>query len=190
MSSQHSICSVTSCMFYELFEESKHALFNVVSKDHTAIHLRNTTLIEKYNYSKSQLESLPVDCTPFNGGECSIDSKFTFFFFVICLPTKHLRVLSNSFKHICAFEIELDFGSFGFWGKGKSRVLRQKPLRAKGRTNNKLNPRMASMPGFKPGPHWGEGSALATALPLLSLNNMRCDCLVEGELLYIDVWLF
>ena len=69
-------------MFYELFEESKHALFNVVSKDDTAIHLRNTTLIEKYNYSKSQLESLPVDCTPFNGGECSIDSKFTFFFVI------------------------------------------------------------------------------------------------------------
>ena len=167
-------CSVTSCMFYEFFEESKHALFNVVSKDHTAIHLRNTTLIEKYNYSKSQLESLAVDCTPFNGGECSIDSKFTYLFFVICLPTKHLRVLRNSLKHICAFEIELDFESFGFWGKGKSRVLRQKPLRAKGRTNNKLNPCMASMPGFKPGPHWGEGSALATALHLLSLNNMRC----------------
>lgn len=107
-------CSVTSCMFYEFFEESKHALFNVVSKDHTAIHLRNTTLIEKYNYSKSQLESLPLDCTPFNGGQCSIDSKFTYLFFVICLPTKHLRVLRNSLKHICAFEIELDFESFGF----------------------------------------------------------------------------
>lgn len=102
-------------MFYELFEESKHALFNVVSKDHTAIHLPNTTLIEKYNYSKSQLESLPVDCTPFNGGECSIDSKFTFFFFCNLFTNKALeRDLRNSFKHICAFEIELDFGSFGF----------------------------------------------------------------------------
>ena len=69
-------------MFYEFFEESKHALFNVVSKDHTAIHLRNTTLIEKYNYSKSQLESLPVDCTPFNGGEML--NRFQIYIFIFC----------------------------------------------------------------------------------------------------------
>ena len=37
------------------------------------------------------------------------------------------------------------------------------PLGAKERTKNKLNPHMASTPGFKPGPHWWEASALTTA---------------------------
>ena len=35
------------------------------------------------------------------------------------------------------------------------------------RTNNKLNPHMASTLGFEPGPHWLEASALTTAPPLL-----------------------
>ena len=33
---------------------------------------------------------------------------------VICLPTKHLGVLMNSFKCVCAFQFELEFGSVGF----------------------------------------------------------------------------
>ena len=32
----------------------------------------------------------------------------------------------------------------------------RKPLRARQRTNNKLDPCMALMPGFEPGPHWWE----------------------------------
>ena len=35
------------------------------------------------------------------------------------------------------------------------------------RTNNKLNPHMASTPRFEPGQHWWEASALTTAPPLL-----------------------
>ena len=34
-------------------------------------------------------------------------------------------------------------------------------------TTNKLNPHVASTPGFEPGPHWWEASALTTAPPLL-----------------------
>ena len=50
----------------------------------------------------------------------------------------------------------------------------EKPLGAKERTNNKLNPQMASTPGFEPGPHWWEASALTTAPPLLPiLKNSR-----------------
>ena len=33
---------------------------------------------------------------------------------VICLPTKHLGVLMNSFKRVRAFQIELEFGSVDF----------------------------------------------------------------------------
>ena len=36
----------------------------------------------------------------------------------------------------------------------------EKPLGAKERTNNKLNPHMVSTPGFEHGPHWWEVSTL------------------------------
>ena len=51
-----------------------------------------------------------------------------------------LRVHMNSFKRFRAFQIELEFGSVGFWGEGKTGVPREKPLGARERTNNKLNP--------------------------------------------------
>ena len=72
----------------------------------------------------------------------------------------------NSFK--CAFQIALEFGSVGFFlGEGKTGVRGEKPLGARERTNNKLNPLMASTPGVEPGPHWWEATALTTAPPLL-----------------------
>ena len=43
----------------------------------------------------------------------------------------------NSLKRVRAFQIELEFGSVDFWGEGKTG---EKPLGAKERTNNKLNP--------------------------------------------------
>ena len=51
-----------------------------------------------------------------------------------------LRVHMNPFKRFRAFQIELEFGSVGFWGEGKTGVPREKPLGARQRTNNKLNP--------------------------------------------------
>ena len=45
----------------------------------------------------------------------------------------------------------------------------KKPLGAKERTNNKLNPHMASTPVFDLGPHWWEASALTTAPSLAHL---------------------
>ena len=82
---------------------------------------------------------------------------------IACLPTKHLGVHMNSFKRVRAFQIELEFGSVGFWGEGKTGLPGEKPLGAKERTINKLNPHMASTPGVEPGPHWWERSALTTA---------------------------
>ena len=45
----------------------------------------------------------------------------------------------------------------------------EKNLSEQGRepTTTELNPHMASTPGFEPGPHWWEASALTTAPPLL-----------------------
>ena len=71
---------------------------------------------------------------------------------VVCLPTEHLGV--HSFKHVRAFQIKLEFGSARFWGEGKTGVPGEKSLGGKERTNNKLNPNMASTPRFQPGPHW------------------------------------
>ena len=52
------------------------------------------------------------------------------------------------------FRIELEFGNVGFRGEGKTGVPGEKPLGAKTRTNNKLNPHMTPGPGIEPGPHW------------------------------------
>ena len=60
------------------------------------------------------------------------------------------------------FLVELEFGNVGFWGEGKTGVAGEKPLGAKERTNNKLNPHMALTPGFEPGPLWWEASTLTT----------------------------
>ena len=54
-----------------------------------------------------------------------------------------------------------------FEERGKPEYPEEKRLGAKERTNNKLNPHMASTPGFEPGPHRWEASALTTAPPLL-----------------------
>ena len=62
-----------------------------------------------------------------------------------------------------------------FKERGKTRVLGEQPLLARERTNNKHNPHMASMPGFEPGPHWWEASALTNApllLPLIPLSGI------------------
>ena len=69
------------------------------------------------------------------------------------------------------FLIELEFGNVGFWGEGKTGVPGENPLGAKERTNNKLNPHMASTPGFEPGPHWWEASALTTAPSLAPVDS-------------------
>ena len=83
--------------------------------------------------------------------EYNVQKNTVYIFF---LPKKHLGVLKNLFKRVRAFQIELEFGSVGFWGEGKTGVPGEKPLGAKERINNKLNPHMASTPGFEPGPHW------------------------------------
>ena len=54
-----------------------------------------------------------------------------------------------------------------FEKREKPEYPEKKPLGARERTNNKLNRHMASTPGFEPGLHWWEASALTTAPPLL-----------------------
>ena len=76
---------------------------------------------------------------------------------------------STSWGHFPNWNLE--FRIVGFWGEGKTGVPGEKPLRAKTRTNNKLNLHMMPSPGIKPGPHWWEASALTTAPSLLPKMN-------------------
>ena len=55
--------------------------------------------------------------------------------------------MKNSLKRVRVFQIELEFERVGFRGEEKTRVPGEKPLGAKERTNNKLNPHMAFNPG-------------------------------------------
>ena len=48
------------------------------------------------------------------------------------------------------FVVEFEFGNVGFWGEGKTAVPGEKLRGTRKRTNNKLNPHMASTPGFEP----------------------------------------
>ena len=61
----------------------------------------------------------------------------------------------------------MEYENVGFCGEGKTRVPGEKPLGAKERTNNKLNPDVAQMPGCELGSNWWEAGALYTALPSL-----------------------
>ena len=54
----------------------------------------------------------------------------------------------NLFKHVRVLEV---FESVGFWGEGKTGVPGEKPLVARERTNNKLNPHMAMTPDLNLG---------------------------------------
>jgi len=55
----------------------------------------------------------------------------------------------------------LEFGKDGFCGKeGKTGEPREKPLGARTRTNNKLNPHITPSPEIEPGPHWWEAERI------------------------------
>ena len=69
---------------------------------------------------------------------------------IACLLTKHR---SSYEKRVPAFQIKLEFESVGLSGEGKTGVPREKPLGARERTNNKLNPHMAWTPGFERSHH-------------------------------------
>jgi len=66
----------------------------------------------------------------------------------------------------------LEFESVGF-KEGKTGVPGEIPLGARERTNNTLNPHMASRPGFEPGPDWLEASALTTAPSLAPRHKQK-----------------
>ena len=96
----------------------------------------------------------------------------------IFLPMEHLGVYL--LKHVCMFQIELEFGNVGFLGEGKTRVPGEKRLGAKERTNNKLkshgvNAKTSTWATTVGGGGAGE-SALTTAGPLLRQYSLEYGC--------------
>ena len=81
--------------------------------------------------------------------------------------------------------MELEFKSVDFCRGRKTGEPGEKPaLGARTRTNNKLNPHMASGPGIEPGPHWWEANALTTAPSLLEriiFNKFEICNLVDAR---------
>ena len=68
---------------------------------------------------------------------------------------------------------QIGIWNFVFWREGKTGAPGEKPLTAKERTHNKINPHMAWRPGFEPWRHWSEASALTSAPPLLPTSSIR-----------------
>ena len=56
---------------------------------------------------------------------------------LICLSSKHLGVLKNLFKHVCAFQINLEFASVVVRGEGKTGVPGEKTSRRTGENQTK-----------------------------------------------------
>ena len=81
-----------------------------------------------------------------------------FHFFVSGTSTKRL------FVH--CVQIELEFRNVGFGERGKPEYP-EKNLSERGRETTTQQPHMTPGPGFEPGPHWWEASALTTAPSLL-----------------------
>ena len=92
------------------------------------------------------------------------------------------------------FQIELEFRNVGFCGEGKTGVPGEKPLGARTRTNNKLNPHMTPRPGIEPGPHWWEASALTTAPSLLPsiiiISTVTCYLIQEIKIILFTLIFF
>ena len=58
----------------------------------------------------------------------------------LCLPTKHLRVLENTFKRVRAFQIELEFGNALVFEEGGNRSIRRKTSWSKGENQQQTQP--------------------------------------------------
>ena len=67
-----------------------------------------------------------------------------------------------------------------FLRRGKTEIHGEKPLGARTRTNNKLNPHtsMPSTPGFETGPHRWEAGALTTAPLRIFISSRAAHCFV------------
>ena len=88
------------------------------------------------------------------------------------------------------FLIELEFGNVGLWGEGKTGVPGEKALGAKEKANNKLNPHVASTPGFEPWPHWWKAkiyfARVRGAYKTLGCRKRPCYCC--GRMLSLLAW--
>ena len=79
--------------------------------------------------------------------QCHLYSVFSIISDIYPGSSTHSKVFSREVLH----PIELEFGNVDFWGEGKTGEPGEKPLGAEERTNNQLNPLMATSPKLNPG---------------------------------------
>ena len=105
---------------------------------------------------------------------------------VICLPVKHLKFLWTRLNVSVRSRSNLNLEVLG---EGITGVPGKKLLGAREKTNNQLNPLMALMPGFEPGPHWWEAPLFTLCWSVSSGINMQwCHWLllsIQGEVIYL-----
>ena len=83
------------------------------------------------------------------------------YFLLILLQGKNTKKMNGS---------QIEIWKLLFLRRGEKWDSWRKTLRVRQRTNNKFNPCVASLPGFKHGPHWWEASTLTMAPALLSVS--------------------
>ena len=101
------------------------------------------------------------------------------------------------------FLVKLEFENVSLWGEGKTRVPREKPLRARENSTH-----IISTLGFEPGPYWSETSALTPALLcsrtcmnmrktkkktfIKKFKQQQCAhlCLISQIIIFFWCWLF
>ena len=102
--------------------------------------------------------------------------------------TYNVGVLKNSLK-LCLCDPDR-IGIWICWFLRREENLRtgRKTSRSKERTNDKLNPHMASMPGFKPGPQRWEAGAITNVPLLLEIICFGRHCIsISRNLLEIKI---
>ena len=75
--------------------------------------------------------------------------------------------LKKTSNDLVPFQVGTGIWKRWFLRRRENQSTRRKPLRAKARTNNKLNPHMALMIKFKPRPHWWKVQCTTTSGNLL-----------------------
>ena len=79
--------------------------------------------------------------------------------------------------------MELKFGSVDFCGEGiPVRIRGEKPLRKRDRRKPTTKSLSMLMPGFEPGSHWWEASALTTAPTLLPKKKILQMKIVQKKI--------
>ena len=148
-----------------ILEDAKVSSFSSDFQTRSKIILIPCTNWVRSLFQRLRIEFFPLVYGPYNSHVAYINRKIKDPFFCCCCAWGRGAIYSNVTHKIWIWKCR-------FLRRGETRVPSDKPLGVRERTNNKLNPHMASTLGFEPGPHWwGQVlSPLPHSSSLLSVN--------------------